>query len=420
MSAVAWCSARRPHRRRAVTDAIEEQGGPARQPLWFLILLALAVAGGAISYVPFLTVLLPLRITELSGGADVAALSYLTFGGAIMASVANISFGWLSDRTRSRRAWIFAGLLLSGGMLASMGRPQDVTGLLAMVLVWQLGLNMMLAPLNAWAGDCVPDAQKGLLGGLFAFAPALGALSGALITIPGLAGPDARLAMVVGLVVVMVMPALLLGKNRALPELTRASMGQADMPQDRFKTRRSISRMWFARLLVQVSEAALFAFLLFWLRSMVPDFGEDKAAQIFSLVLVIAVPIALVAGRWSDRVGRPMFPLAVCAGLSSIGLLVMAFAATIELALAGYVVFGITSMTFLSLHSSQTLRVLPRPETRGRDLGFFNLTNTVPSLIIPGLTLALVPRFGFDALFVLLAALSALAALLIGMISRRM
>ncbi|MEL6753662.1 MAG: MFS transporter, partial [Pseudomonadota bacterium] len=56
--------------------------------------------------------------------------------------------------------------------------------------------------------------------------------------------------------------------------------------------------------------------------------------------------------------------------------------------------------------------VLPRPERRGRDLGIFNLTNTIPALIMPWLTLALVPVFGFGGLFFLLAAL-AIAAFLI-------
>ena len=169
---------------------------------------------------------------------------------------------------------------------------------------------------------------------------------------------------------------------------------------------------------MQISEAALFAFLLFWMRSITPDFGENRAANIFSVVLVVAVPIALVAGRWSDRHGRPMVPLAICAALSSFGLVAMALATTENSALAGYVLFGISSMTFLSLHSSQTLRVLPRPQHRARDLGFFNLTNTVPSLIIPGLTLALVPVAGFSALFVLLAALAAVACLLILFLAR--
>jgi hypothetical protein len=47
--------------------------------------------------------------------------------------------------------------------------------------------------------------------------------------------------------------------------------------------------------------------------------------------------------------------------------------------------------------------VLPSPQHRGRDLGLFNLTNTVPSLIMPWLTVILVPTRGFTALFAVLA-----------------
>ena len=276
---------------------------------------------------------------------------------------------------------------------------------------------MMLAPLAAWAGDCVPDAQKGLLGGLFAFAPALGAISGAFVTIPGLADDGERLMLVALIVVAMVVPALVLGKGRALPHLVAPLVEREPGEIDRFRQKSAIGGMWFARLLVQVSEAALFAFLLFWLRSLSPGFSESTAARLFSIVLIVAVPIALLAGRWSDRKDRPMLPLAILAGLSSCGLVIMAVADTLNGALAGYIFFGIASMTFLSLHSSQTLRVLPRPQHRGRDLGFFNLTNTVPSLIIPGLTLTVVPVFGFSSLFLLLAALAALACLLIARIS---
>jgi predicted MFS family arabinose efflux permease len=126
-----------------------------------------------------------------------------------------------------------------------------------------------------------------------------------------------------------------------------------------------------------------------------------------------------LAGRWSDKQDRPILPLALAASLSCAGLIIMALAATITAAIAGYLVFGIASILFLSLHSSQTLRVLPKPQNRGRDLGLFNLTNTVPSLIIPWLTLSLVPLFGFSGLFWLLAALCAAASALLFAISRR-
>jgi hypothetical protein len=59
------------------------------------------------------------------------------------------------------------------------------------------------------------------------------------------------------------------------------------------------------------------------------------------------------------------------------------------------------------------LRVLPSPANRGRDLGIFNLTNTVPSLIMPWLTIVIVPARGFAGLFVVLAVLASASAALL-------
>ena len=91
----------------------------------------------------------------------------------------------------------------------------------------------------------------------------------------------------------------------------------------------------------------------------------------------------------------------------------MAFSQDLQTGTFGYILFGLMAGVFLALHSSQTLRVLPRTRTRGRDLGIFNLTNTVPSLIMPWLVLLLIPLFGFSAFFALLAGLAALACLLL-------
>ncbi len=176
--------------------------------------------------------------------------------------------------------------------------------------------------------------------------------------------------------------------------------------------------MWLARLLVQIAEAALFAFLLYWFRSIDPSVTDNDTAAVFSVVLCISVPLALASGRWSDRTDRPILPLTLGAGVGALGLLAMALADDLATGIAGYILFGLATSVFLSLHSSQTLRVLPRPATRGRDLGLFNLTNTVPSLIMPWLTLALVPLFGFGALFLVLAALSATACLLLVSVRR--
>jgi MFS family permease len=384
-----------------------------RQSARFLYLYALAVAGGAVAYIPFLTLLLPVRATSLSGETALNILAVAAFAGAIAASLANIAFGWASDRSGVRRPWILAGLVLSSCLLLCIPLATDSWTLVVIIVVWQCGLNMMLAPLAAWAGDTIPDAQKGLLGGLLALAPALGALSGALITVPGFQMWQDHEVSVVLLVFGMVGPVLIFGRPHAMPQLTTEMLTETDTPANPHASRRAMVRMWMARLLVQIAEASLFAFLLLWFRSLDPAFGQNDTATIFSLVLGLAVFCALAAGRWSDRVGRPIIPLIWGAAIAALGLLVMAFAPSLPIAIAGYVAFGLASSVFLALHSSQTLRVLPRPQTRGRDLGIFNLTNTVPSLIMPWLTLALVPAYGFDALFLLLACLAVIAALML-------
>ena len=374
-----------------------------RQSHTFLALYALAWAGGTIAYVPFLTLWLPARIEVLAGGDAVAWLAALTFIGALAASVGNILFGWLSDLSGTRRPWVMAGL--AGTIIASLalGQATSFVAIAACLVAWQLALNGLLGPLSAWAGDAVPDAQKGTLGGLLAFAPAAGSLAGAVtwhLWLP----PQTRLVGVAAIVGVCVLPLMLFGRPR--PVAVTADNRAPGAKQ-------AAVRMWLARLLVQISEAALFAFFFLWFRGLSVAHGDADAARLIAIVLCATAPIALLAGKLADRADQPILPLRIGAVLAATGLIVMALAGTPALGIGGYVLFGIATNVFLALHSAQTLRVLPRADRRGRDLGIFNLTNTVPSLIMPWLTIALVPSHGFAPLFLALAVLAVLAALLL-------
>lgn len=381
----------------------------------FLALYTLAAAGGSASYAPFLTLLLPVRAIQIWQDDTIQVLAYAAFAGAVAASLANILFGWASDRSKRRRGWIVAGALLSSVLLVAMQTVTTIAGLLAMIVLWQVSINMMLGPLGAWAGDCVPDSQKGTLGGLLSAAPAMGAMAGAFVTMPGLASPDTRLVLVAGIVLASVLPVVFFGKPRPMPHLMQPK--SAPLVHVAVGVGRAIDtavrRMWLARLLIQIAEAALFAFLLLWLRGIDETITDNDTARLFTAVLLTSIPLAIIVGRWSDRNAQPVLPLAILAAGGAGGLLIMATAGSPAMGIAGFALFAVLTSVFLSLHSSQTLRVLPRPQTRGRDLGIFNLTNTVPSLIMPWIALALVPIFGFDALFLLLAGLASLSCLLL-------
>ena len=380
----------------------------ALQSRRFLALYALAWAGGAAAYIPILTVLLPARVVALAGEAAVGWLATIAFAGAIAASLGNIGAGLLSDIVGERRWPALAGLAGFAALTPLFAQAQSLLQFVILIVAWQAALNLLLGPLSAWAGDCVPDEQKGLLGGLLAFAPATGAATGALVTVPGLAALEGRLFMVAGLVVLAVLPVLLVGRPRPMPMLTIAAPAMQAI-----RDRGPVARMWIARLLVQIAEATMFAYLYLWLNDLDPAFDDATVARLFLVTLALGIPASIAIGRWSDRKGEPILPLRAGAAVAALGLATMALAQTTGWALAGYALFTLATGVFLSLHSAQVLRVLPRPARRGRDLGFFNLTNTVPSLIMPWLTVALVPWLGFGALFWVLAGLAVLAPVIL-------
>jgi len=379
----------------------------------FLALYALAWAGSTIAYVPFLTLLLPMHVGHLAGAKAVGWLAATTFLGAIAASLCNIAFGWASDVLGKRRPFVLAGLLVSSVMLQIAPRTGTLLSLTLVIALWQVGLNMMIGPLSAWAGDQVPDRRKGLLGGLLAFAPASGALAGAVATLGEGLSLEMRFAFVGATVAHCVLPLVLLGEDAVVAGAARRTDG-SEVARKVLKG--MATRMWLARLLVQISEASLFAFFYLWLRSVDPGLADSAIARVLLTAMVIGALVALVAGGRADRTGEPVMPLVLSSVGAALGLLVMAMVGSRDGAIAGYILFGLSTSAFLALHSAHTLRVLPDSARRGRDLGLFNLTNTIPSLAMPALTLALVPTLGFGALFVVLALLALCAtALLLGL-----
>jgi len=389
--------------------------GEGRQPLGFLLLYALAYTGGVIAYTPFLMLVLPARVTELAGQDDIVWLGYMVFAGAVAASASGILFGWLSDRNRRRRVWIAAGLAIITGLQLAMIRCDTIGVLLWLVVAWQVALNMLLVPLIAWAGDLVPDGQKGFLGGLLAFAPALGAWSAILLAMDSVALFGDKISVIAMLAIASVLPVLLFGRPRHGPA-SQNSASPDRTRQPRFVS--AVMRMWVARLLMQISGAALASYLYFWLRALDPAMGDGEKAALFAGGLTASIVAALAVGRWTDLHGRPFAALSVVAIVAAAGLAAMALADSPAEAKLAYFVFAAAGATFLALHASQTLRVLPDPARRGRDIGIFNLTNTAPSLVMPWVAISVVPGFGFDRLFLVLALLALGAAAVLATIPR--
>ena len=379
----------------------------------FLWLFALAWAGGAVAYVPFLTILLPLRVVAIAGADSVRLLGLITFFGALAASVGNILFGWLSDRGADRRPWVAAGLLISLTLLVLVPLGRDPVSIVALVVCWQLALNMMLGPLAAWAADRVPRHRTGFLGGLMALVAGARRLVGRDCdrSRPGRRQPAA----VAGR-----------GDGRGLRHPGDPVRPQNAAPPTSTTRPTRVGQRGASRrgcgsrgCSCRSPRRRCSPICLLYFRTLDPgvERKHDRAAVRRG-----------ARGRAADRdpcraLRRPQRAPGTATG--DLRVLLGAWrcwrcrlASNVGQAVAAYILFGLATTVFLSLHSGLTLRVLPDPEHRGRDLGIFNLTNTVPSLIMPWLTILIVPTRGFAGLFVVLAVLASASAALLFTLKR--
>ncbi|KQN19215.1 hypothetical protein ASE86_11865 [Sphingomonas sp. Leaf33] len=376
-----------------------------RRSARFLAGYALASAGGVLAYLPLLSLLLPLRMGQVAADASIDYLTLAAILGAIAASVANIAFGWASDRSvargRSRRGWVALGVASLLPAYVALAWADTPAALVAAVIGVQVAVNVLLAPLLAIMADEIPDAQKGLASGLLTLGPPIGSAFAALLVSLPLPSIAARFACIPVAVALCVVPFLL---TRAGPPLPTA-----ETPPDADVARRDLVIAWIARLLVQIAGAVVGLYLLYYFQSIAPQASTDRGAAgvgvLMAVAALIVIPVAIGVGRLSDRTRRRRAILCGSAAVAAAGLLAMAVARDWTTGAIGYGMYAVGTGVFLALHAGFAMQLLPSPRHRGRDLGIINLTNTAPAVIGPALAWTLATTRDFSV------ALGALAVL---------
>jgi hypothetical protein len=293
------------------------------------------------------------------------------------------------------------------------------TALVVGVMLFQAALNLMLAPLSAVPADEIPDAQKGLVGGLMGAVYTFGALSGMVVTASPGFSERVQLMIAGGLVIAGVLPFLLLSRTRG--PIVPPSLPMIDSGGQR---KRNLARIWLARLLVQISGVIFFSYLLFYFETVdrtglsfegLPFGSDDLTSQVAWLagsVAVVLAPLAIATGRLSDAMRSRKPFLVVTTAMITAGLLMMALLPQWAPAAIGYLLFASGVGLFLALQSAYAMQLLIAPEHRGRDMGVLNLTNTLPALIAPSMAYLMAGKGDFTLLLLLLAALTGVAMVL--------
>ena len=372
----------------------------------FVAAYTAAQIGAFIGFVPLLSLLLPLKAAAIAPIDKAELLAVVALWGAITAGIANVLVGAASDRSHrgygDRWRWVATGLVATVASYGLISIANTSATLLLAVVVLQVSLNVMLNPLAAALPDLVPDNQKGVVSAYAGLAYPLASLFGAVLIGIVLSTELTRLLAVVSTMLLLVTPFILAARRRrptsAVPTtIDRSWAALWD---------RDFQMAFLSRLLVQTAIAMNVLYLLFFLQSetrigsVIPgQRPEAVLGWVLAGSTVTAIVAGLLAGYWSDRMGRRRELVFAGGMFIATGALLMAVAPAWPGPAIAQIVFGIGIGLYGVVDTALIAQLLPSRANAGRDLGLMNVAATAAQVLAPLLALAALQLVGHDLRF---------------------
>jgi MFS family permease len=373
------------------------QPAPKKYVAWLLIaqfVFFVALLGPAI-------VGIGLKITDLvNTGAlpqdgAIGAAAVLGGVGALFATIANVIFGRLSDRTTSRwgrrRIWVVLGTVIMTVAFVIMALAPTLALATVGWAIAQLGANMTLAPFIATISDQVPRFQRGKITASLGIAQNIGILGGTYVAqffqnqmVLMFVGPSI-LAIAAMIVFAFVLPDQVL---RAKPE----RMDFRDWWETFWVSPLKFpdyALAWWSRFLVTLASFMFTTVRFFYINLHLDIPTEDVAGIISTSVLIYTAALIVsgyVAGWLSDRIGRRKVFVWGSTVLFAAGTVALSFIDTVAAFYLLEAFMGIAFGMYVGVDLALVVDVLPNPDNAGKDLGVFNIANALPQTLAPVLT----------------------------------
>lgn len=383
--------------------------------------------GGVLWIGPFFAnnaVLLPARLEQIAPDDKVGLIALLAITGSIVAMLANIFFGALSDLTRGRlgrRApWLIVGSLGASASLFLLQAASSPGAILAAWMAFQLFLNAIAAPLLAMLADRVPPARRGTYSAIYGVGVMFGIFGSQIVASGFVTDPVAGMTL-------FAIAVLIAGPLVALIAPEKSNLR---VPRERFSASMIARNFSFPRRGARDYYLALSGKLLFILGTysltgyqlyILTDYmGVDLAGagaiigQMAGIQLVTALVFGAISGPISDRLRRRKVIVIGSAFLVAAASLIPFAVAQPWAMLAYALIAGIGTGIYNSVDQALNTEVLPNPENAAKDLGILNMANTGGQILGPGLTSAIVGLSGsYGPVFIVATAVVAGSALLI-------
>lgn len=379
-----------------------------------------------LSYIPLFGLFLPVRVAQMSDMplTDQAAIVLV---GSIVASLAGVMAGRLSDavftRTGSRQPMLWTGLATIGISYGLFAYTGTIMGLLIAVMILQIGINLVLAGLNALFAKHVAPQDKAQLASMVNLCLPVANLGLALLGGGAAGDMSLRLFAIGGITLALFLP-LLTWRGGGAGQAEDA----ASRPTHWLYNAALAMPIWIAvfaaRFFVQLSAALLLTFVQPYLAAVLPDATAVTQTILYMVILaaIISLPTAIGAARLAAWRVNPLTLLQAAAGVLAIAMATLTLAPSSAAITISYAAFMAALVTYLAIDTAVIAQWLAHSPVVATRLGVMNLANTLPGILIPAYLLSVggPAAEGLVGAFTLTAVGSGITVLLLGFAKRRL
>lgn len=167
------------------TQATKETTSKGKFPYRLGFGLLFGLLGWLVPYLGVNSTLLPAKIQQIAPDQKVQIVAVLATIAMVVATIANIIEGALSDRTISRwgkrNPWIVLGMFTTLICFFLLTKVTTITGIIVNWSFFQIALNLMVAPIVAFIADKAPKNYRGSISAFYGVGMNIGTPVGTLI-----------------------------------------------------------------------------------------------------------------------------------------------------------------------------------------------------------------------------------------------
>ena len=360
----------------------------------FIAAYWIAQCGNWLGLITPVTLTIAMRIAQIADPAHkMSQLGVILGIGALASIIATPVWGHISDRTTARigrrKLWMIVGVAGGGAGLLIMSATINIMLFGLGWVVAQIGFNANQAALNALLPDQVPEAQRGRVSGLLGLTIIVGVMAGTFLTqftagSPYLLFMVPWLGTVLSLAVILSMfrdgpaPAMATTSGSVRQFLASFSISPREHPDFYWA--------WISRFLVIMGISYVQVYAVYFLSDRLHQPMSDIPRLMFingSIGAAITIAVSPLSGWLSDRIGRRKPFVIIAAIIGAIGLVTIGMAQTVLQFLIGSAIAGVGMSVYYAVDLALVAAVLPDPDNSAKDMGIFQIANTLPQSLAP-------------------------------------